>query len=120
VVNAGIIASRGGKVQLLSLGELDPDWDPETDGNRTAWEVLHYMIKRLSKGEESAAEILAAVGSQGEVARDLAYRLYSICEKKGWAKEAVGYNSIIASWPEIAKLSASVERKERPGEFDFA
>ena len=42
--------------------------------------------------------------------RDLAYRLYAICERKGWAEEAGAYNVLVASWPEIARLASRGER----------
>jgi putative DNA methylase len=45
------------------------------------------------------------VGGLGEVARDLAYRLYTTCERKGWAQEALAYNSLVVAWPEIARLA---------------
>ena len=41
------------------------------------------------------------LGGGAEPARDLAYRLYSICERKGWASEALAYNSLVIAWPEI-------------------
>jgi adenine-specific DNA methylase len=52
-----------------------------------------------------AARLCAALGAKSEPARDLAYRLYSICERKGWASEALAYNSLVVAWPEIKALS---------------
>lgn len=104
---AGILVSRAGKVRLVRRNELDPAWDPATDRRLTMWEVAQHLIRRLDEGgESSAAELLRRVGGLGEAARELAYRLYAICERKGWAQEAIGYNSLVVAWPEIARLAA--------------
>jgi putative DNA methylase len=64
------------------------------------------MIYALDKkGEVGASEILCQAGSQGEIARELAYRLYTLCERKGWASEALAYNSLVTSWSEISRLA---------------
>jgi putative DNA methylase len=105
---AGIIVSRAGKVRLVRRDELDPAWDPATDRRLTVWEVAQHLIRRLDEqGEAGAAELLRRVGGLGEAARELAYRLYAICERKGWAQEALGYNALVASWPEIARLAGA-------------
>ncbi|MCY4102163.1 MAG: DUF1156 domain-containing protein [bacterium] len=108
LVDAGIVESGAGKVRLLRRDELDPDWDPTTDGRFTVWEVAHHLIHRVhEQGEQEAAALLGAVGGHGEAAKELAYRLYLICERKGWATEALDYNSLVTSWPELTKLAAS-------------
>jgi putative DNA methylase len=61
-------------------------------------------------GEDAAADLLRRVGGFGEVARELAYRLYSVCERKGWAQEAFVYNSLVVAWPEIQRLAANTSR----------
>jgi putative DNA methylase len=107
---AGILSARGGKVRLLRRDELPEDWDPATDTRRTVWEVTQHLIRALEKhGEEGAASLLRRVGAQGEVARDLAYRLYSTCERKKWASEALAYNSLVIAWSQIARLALSAD-----------
>jgi putative DNA methylase len=104
---AGILVSRAGKVRLVRREELDPAWDPATDRLVAVWEVAQHLIRRLDeRGEAGAAELLRRVGGLGEAARELAYRLYAICERKGWAQEALGYNALVASWPEIARAAS--------------
>ena len=107
LVEAGVITARGGKVKLIPRESLPEDWDPTTDARATSWEAMQHLIRRLqNEGEQSAAELLARLGGDyGEMARDLAYRLYSICERKGWAQEALAYNSLVIAWSEISKLS---------------
>jgi len=107
LVAAGVVASRGGKVKLLGREELPEDWDPATDKRLTEWEAVHHLIRALDRqGETGTADLLRKLGSDyGERARDLAYRLYAICERKGWSGEALAYNSLVIAWPEISKLS---------------
>ena len=102
---AGILYSRGGQARLLRPEELSEEWDPLTDTRLTVWEMVHYLIRELEKGEQSAAGLLAVLGSQADPARELAYRLYTICERKKWAPEALAYNSLVQSWPEIERLA---------------
>jgi putative DNA methylase len=94
-------------VQLLGRKQLLSDWDPSKDKRLTAWEATQYLIQALDQqGETGAAALLRQLGADfGDRARDLAYRLYSICERKGWAGEALAYNSIVLAWPEITRLA---------------
>jgi len=104
---AGILRSTRGKVQLLGRDALPEGWDPASDRRLTVWEVTQHLIRRLeTQGESAAADLLRRVGGLGEIARELAYRLYVICERKGWAQEALGYNSLVVSWPEIARQAS--------------
>jgi putative DNA methylase len=109
LVDAGLITARSGKVKLLARDEMPEDWDPIADTRSTCWEATQHLIRRLqNEGEQSAGELLARLGGDyGDLARDLAYRLYSICERKGWAQEALAYNSLVIAWNEISKLSRS-------------
>ena len=111
LVQAGILHSRGGKVRLLRPEELPADWDPATDSRLTAWEIVHHLIRVLGEGGESgAAELVAKLNGKAETARELAYRLYSICERKKRAQEALSYNALVQSWPEIARLAKEPAR----------
>ncbi len=113
VAAAGIIHSAAGKVRLLKRSELPTDWDPATDDRLTVWEATQHLIKRLDeKGEEAAADLLGRLGPMAEQARALAYRLYTICERKKWADEARAYNTLVVAWPELAKLAA---QNPKPG-----
>lgn len=105
--DAGVLVSRAGKVRLLQRQELPEEWHPAADLRLTVWEVTQHLIRRLeTRGEAAAASLLSQVGGLGETARELAYRLYTVCERKGWAQEALGYNALVVSWPEIVRLSA--------------
>ena len=107
LVEAGILESRAGKVRLLRPSELPSKWDPSSDVRPTNWEMVHHLIRLLDIGEEPAADLLRRLGSVADVARDLAYRLYSIAERKKRPAEALQYNSLVGSWPEIRQLASS-------------
>jgi len=108
LVQAGILEALGNKVRLLARDELSTTWDPATDKRLTVWEVTQHLIQvLLSSGEEQAAGLLRRVGGLGEVARELAYRLYVLCDRKKWASEALAYNSLVVAWPEIVRLAAA-------------
>ena len=110
MVNAGILEAKAGKVRLLKRDELKSDWNPANDSRMPDWEVAQYLIHELDqKGELGAADLLAKLGDRAEAARDLAYRLYSLCDKKGWTQEAIAYNSLVISWPEITRLASEVK-----------
>ena len=113
MVDAGILASKAGKVRLLRPEELPPDWDPTTDPRLTAWEMVHHLVRALEGGGESAAaELAAQLGAKTEVARELCYRLYTLCERKKRTAEALSYNSLVQSWPEITRLAREEQKPE--------
>lgn len=105
---AGLIRSRGGKVRLLQPNELPQKWDPGTDKRLTIWEATHHLVRLYfydQVGDEATATLLRRIGSRGEYARDLAYRLFDICEKKKRSQAAQTYNALVLGWPEIARLA---------------
>jgi putative DNA methylase len=108
LVEAGTIASRSGKVRLLERAELATAWDPAADARLTVWEVTQHLIARhQNDGEAAAATLLSQIGGAlSEAGRELAYRLFSICERNGWAQEAIAYNALVLAWPELTRLAA--------------
>jgi putative DNA methylase len=114
LVDAGVITARGGNVRLMKREELPTDWNPTTDKRLTVWEVTQHLIHRLDQqGESGAAELVRQLGGIADISRDLAYRLYSTCERKKWSQEALAYNSLVVAWPELTKLARSA-RLVRP------
>ena len=114
IAEAGVITSGAGEVQLKSWKDYETDWDPESDSRIPAWELLHHLIRLLQISETAAADVLAheKVVSLVPATRQLAYRLYTLCERKGWADEARPYNELIASWDGIEVAAAAA--KTRP------
>jgi putative DNA methylase len=103
LAEVGIIHSRSGKVRLLRREELAEDWDPSEVHRITVWEITQQLIRSLDqKGEIPTANLKMKIGGMADIARDLAYRLYTLCERKGWAEEAGYYNSLVVAWPSLA------------------
>jgi putative DNA methylase len=119
VKEAGVIQSGGGKVRLLKWSEYPEDWDPRTDKRLPIWEALHQLIRALRQGGDTASgELLAALGGKSEAVRQLAYRLYTLCERLGQAEDARAYNELITSWTGIESAAASAPKaaeQELPG-----
>ncbi len=106
VADAGALESGKGVVRLLRFGEYPEGWSPEKDNCTPVWEALHHLIRALQhEGETVAGELLARIPERAEPIRQLAYRLYTLCERKGWAEDARAYNELIASWEEIETAS---------------
>ena len=106
VAEAGLLESKAGKVRLKKRSELPADWQPDDDTTLTVWECAQHLIRVLeADGEAAAAALLARLGARADATRDLAYRLYQICERKKWAEEARAYNGLVVAWPELQKLS---------------
>jgi putative DNA methylase len=121
IEDAGILRSKAGKVRLLKREELDPDWDPASDTRLTMWEVTQHLIRTLeADGESGTADLLRRIGSEkGDIARELAYRLYQTCERKSLAKEAGAYNGLVVSWPEISRLSRQKSSTPKQSELEL-
>ena len=120
LAEAGLIAAGKGKVRLLKPAELPADWDPTADARLTVWEMVHHLVRVLEAGgETAAAQLVARLGSHAETARELCYRLYTLCERKKRAAEAMAYNALVQSWPEIARLAreGGPPRVEQAGLF---
>lgn len=102
-----IIEAKSGKVRLFRPSEMEEDWSPESDGRLTVWDMVHQLIRVLeNEGEIAAAGIVAKLGARAETARELCYRLYTMCDRKKRSAEALSYNALVQSWPEIVKLAA--------------
>lgn len=117
MVEAGILKAGGGKARLLRRDEINPDWDPSTGRRLTVWEATQHLIQTLEQqGESGTSALQHRLGGLAQSARDLAYRLYSICERKGWAGEAVAYNSLVIAWPRLREMTADEEKKKKEKE----
>ena len=117
---AGVVVGGKGKVRLRRRDELDPEWNPETDRRITDWEGTQHLTRSLTAerggGVAEAARLVLGMGAErAEKARALAYRLYSLAERKRWADEAHAYNILVTSWPQIqteaARLAAGVPQQ---------
>ena len=111
MADEGVLESKRGKVRLFRPEELSSDWNP-SKSDVTAWAVVHHLIRVLeSGGETAAADMVIQLGSKAEAARELAYRLYTICERRKRSAEALSYNGLVQSWPEITRLAREGSRR---------
>ena len=109
VKDSGVLASGKGVVRLLRWADYPSDWSPESDHRTPVWEALHQMIRVLQhQSAADAGALLARMPARAEPIRQLAYRLYTLCERKGWAEDARAYNELITSWNAIESASHEV------------
>ena len=111
---AGVIESGGGNVRLLKWKEYPADWSASLDTRLPVWEVLHQLIRAYSsKGNAGAGKVLKGCVGKAEAARQLAYRLYTLCERKGWAEDARAYNEVVTGWSGIEKAAGTGGEEQR-------
>jgi len=123
----GILTSGGGKVTLLRPPDMPTAYDVLTDQHTSTWEALHHLIRLLDTGGVHAAgEFLATAVSRpdgtvdADLVKELAFLLFSLAEKNGWTKDALAFNTLATSWPEIvdASRSTTTPSTSQPA-FDF-
>lgn len=120
LVESGVVESGAGILRLLRWAELPSDWDPASDTRVPIWEALHHLVRALNKdGESGAGALIARMPAKAEPIRSLAYRLYTLCERKGWAEDARAYNELIASWQAIDTASHEVGHVGTQAAMDF-
>ena len=109
VVHAGVVFSGGGNVKLRRWADYPDDWDPRSDKRLPIWEALHQLIRAFkTDGESGSGVILGALRDKTEAIRQLAYRLYTLCERRGWAEDARAYNELVSSWSAIETVADAV------------
>ena len=123
VVASGILESTKGKARILRPAELSGGWSPENDPNRTVWEIVHHLIRLAESGSDAdCARILAALPHhENAEARQLCYRLFTLCDQNGWNQEAQAYNQLITNWQDFADLAATLPQEAaRPVQRDLS
>lgn len=104
----GAVRARAGKVRLLSVAELDPDYDPRKDDHIILWEVVLHLAKALDEtGLDAAGALLAHARTRIDLepAKELAYLLFSIAQDKKWSAVAQLFNQLAASWPDVVEAA---------------
>ncbi len=120
LVAAGVVESARGELRLLKWHELPADWSPEHDTRVPVWEALHQLIRALNQeGEAAAGRLLARMPERADPVRTLAYRLYTLCERKGWAEEARAYNELVTAWSEIERAAGEVGMVDPQAQLDI-
>jgi putative DNA methylase len=108
IEESGVLSAKAGKVRLLKVAEYPDNWNPQSDKRVPIWEACHQMCRALQISETRAGELLAKMPEKAEAVRQLAYRLYTLCERKKWADHAALYNGLITSWHAILEESHKV------------
>ncbi len=120
LTEAGVVESGKGDLRLLKWAEMPRDWNPETDTRVPVWEALHQMIRALNQdGETAAGALLARMPARAEPIRALAYRLYTLCERKGWAEDARAYNELITAWSGVERGASEAGVVGAQGSLDI-
>lgn len=118
---AGLLIAKGGRVRLIKAEALPSNWDPSKDKRLTVWEMTHHLLRVYyyeKAGDSAAADMLRAFGNEGFTARELAYRLFDLAEKRKLSNEAQAYNALVLGWPELARLVREGRSgPEQPGMF---
>lgn len=107
----GVLYAKAGVVHLIERSELPT----EVDSNEsTIWLLTQQLTHAMATGGiEACAKIVFNIfGSGAEAAKDLAYRLYTIAERKGWAEEGYAYNALVVAWPDIQSRAAALKAVE--------
>lgn len=123
----GILSSRAGKVQLIKPSDLSWDYDPVADLHTSNWEALHHLIKVLERGGIApAGDFLQVALSRpdgavdADLVKELAHLLFRVAEANGWTKDALSFNSLVTSWPEILEVARSARKPtQAQDELDF-
>lgn len=123
----GILTSRAGSVQLLAPAALAENYDPAADPHISTWEVLHHLIRALeSRGLAAAGSLLRDVVARPDGAidpdliKELAHLLYRVAEGNSWTKDALSFNTLVTSWPEVMDAAGTSERHESQQELDLS
>ena len=104
----GVLYAQKGSVHLLTREELPEKVDEQEE---TIWLLCQQLTQAMATGGVAAcAQIVVNMfGSNAERAKALAYRLYTVAERKGWAQEAYAYNALVIAWPEIQSRAAELQ-----------
>ena len=125
LIRGGVFWARAGKARLLQPAELSAEWDPADDERISVWELVLRLVKALNeKGADEAARLMAAAGQRVDLdaAKELAYLLYSICEKRGWNQTGLLFNGLGTSWSDlsaVARTGGALTPPSVQGELDF-
>ena len=114
----GLLASVKGYVHLLDRSEVSE----HVDFKAPTWLTTQQLTRALEEGGVTAcAKIVSQpLGGRADGAKALAYRLFTIADKKNWQQEAYAYNSLVTAWPEIQSKAAqlAIERPTQDSLFD--
>lgn len=107
----GIFRAAAGRARLLEPSEMTESWNPAEDKAISVWEVAIRLGHALrSTGTEQAARWMREAASRVDMdsVKELAYLMYSVCERKGWAESALLFNALGTSWSDVQVAARDV------------
>lgn len=107
LASAGVLHAQKGLVRLLERADL-PD---KSKGSGMLWLFTQRLTRALETGGVAACADMVAAASASDRAKALAYRLFTLAEQKGWAREALAYNNLVIAWPEIQAKAAELKEQ---------
>jgi putative DNA methylase len=119
---SGLVLAKAGKVRLLRPDELPKAWNPATDDRLSVWEMTHHLVRLYhveGAGEAATAALLRQLGSRADAARDLAYRLFSLAERRKRSGDAQAYNALVLGWPELTRLAQQSPETRAAGDSEL-
>ena len=126
LTRGGVLWARAGKARLTSPDELSAGWDPLTDDRISAWEVVLRLAKALNdKGANEASRLMSSAAQRIDLdaAKELAYLLFAVCERRKWTQSALLFNGLGTSWSDLsaaARTGGAGTPSPSQGELDFA
>ncbi|MEW1934442.1 DUF1156 domain-containing protein [Rhodococcus sp. NPDC079359] len=122
-----ILTSRAGNVQLIKPAELSWEYDILKDSRTSNWEALHHLIKVMERdGIAPAGDFLRTAlnrpdeGVNTDLVKELAHLLFRIAEGNGWTKDALSFNTLVTSWPDLVEVArTAVNPTSAQGTFEF-
>lgn len=118
LARGGIFQAKAGRARLLAPEDLPEHYDPAGDDRRSVWEIVLHLAKALTEsGADSAARLMAAAGGHVDLAtaKELAYLLYNICERKRWAQTGLLFNGLGTSWNDLETAARATATRPDPG-----
>ena len=111
LADRGVMMAAKGQVRLLTREEIPEQVDEHEE---CTWLLTQQLARAMEKGgvKECAQIVVALLGSNAENAKALAYRLYTICERKNWAQEGYAYNNLVVAWPDIQSMAAQIQAQK--------
>ena len=111
LADRGVMMAAKGQVRLLTREEIP---EKVNTAEECTWLLTQQLARAMEKGgvKECAQIVMNIFGSNGENAKALAYRLYTICERKNWAQEGYAYNNLVVAWPDIQSMAAQMQAEK--------
>ena len=111
LADRGVMMAAKGQVRLLTREEIP---EKVNTAEECTWLLTQQLARAMEKGgvKECAQIVMNIFGSNGENAKALAYRLYTICERKNWAQEGYAYNNLVVAWPDIQSMAAHMQAEK--------